>query len=221
MLQFRPIVNQSQNEQVRQLWRMAETEQATSESYLAKERYHLAAKFTFAARQHGRAALTIIRRQASPERIQCELDRTDALIVRAREPVKSSGNEQAQALFDRALDWQNQARVAFREKRFLPCVKLGLAARDLLLRAWETARGSAGPELLGRALAETDELIREWADAIRQSSNDQARTLLDQALPHQDAAKEHERGQRYLAALTETGIARRLLRRAIELVESE
>jgi len=221
MKEFTPLVNQSNNAQAQELWRMAQGEQSTAEDYLRKERYRLAVKFTLAARTHGRSALGIIKRKADPERLRRGLERTDALIARASEPIKSSGNQQAIDLLMKATDWQQQAWAAFKEKRFPQAVKLGLAARDLVLRAWESARRNVGIDLVERAIAENDGLIKEWSDDIRQAGNSEAQSLLDQAIGHQETARRHLADKKLKPALAEAGAARRLLKRAIELVQTD
>jgi hypothetical protein len=219
--QFTPVVNQSGIPEVQQLWRIAQGEQSSAESYLGRERYRLAAKFTLAAREHGRSALQLIRRKANPERISRELDRTDALIERARAPVRQSGSARAIDLLGRADRWQAQARAAFNAKRFAQALKLGLSARDLALRAWESVRGGAAPELLERALAESDALIAEWSAPVRASENESAKSLLAQAESHQAAARANQSGGRPRAALAEAALARRLIGRAVELVQGQ
>lgn len=212
------FVRSADDPRVRNLWQMAESELAAAEENLRRERFFLAVKFALAARGHARDAVELLRRAASPERLRRELERTDALLARVREAIGPAGNRRADELLARAEEWQARARAAFAEKRFPAALRLGLAARDLGLRAWEMVRGGGGPELAERAVAETDALLREWADDIRSSGNSAAIRLLDQALPRQEQARAHLAAKRFKAALADAGVARRLIKRAVELL---
>jgi hypothetical protein len=221
MNELGPIISRANEPKALELWRMAQGEQASAKDQFNNKRYRLALKFTLAARLHTKTAFDVVRRLADPEKVQAELDRTGELIVRAREPVRASGNQRAQQLLEKAGTWQDQALAALRDRRLGQALKLTLAARDLAIRAWELARGTANPVLVEQALNETDRLIENWTQAITESDNEEARGLLAQAQEHQKKAQEGFALRKLKPAFTETSIARRLLQRAIDLIQSE
>ncbi len=219
MAEFGPLVRRTSEPRANELWKMAETEQATAENAFGKERYGVAIKFTLAAREHVRAAVGLLKRSVDPEQVAQVLDRTDELLRRAAEPVKASANQRAIDLFAKATELQSQARSALREKRLVPAVKLSLAARELLLKAWEIVRGGLSPELVEQTIATAEELARQWSNTVRQPGNTEAERLLDQAMLRLESARQHLAEKRLKPALTEARTAYRLVKRAIELVQ--
>lgn len=216
-----PGVRRSEEPKVRELWRMAENEQATARQEFDRQHYRLALKFTFAARLHAWSAFKLVRRNADPEKLKAELDRTDDLLERVKEPVEASGNERARQLLQKAGNWQEQARTAFGNRLWGQTLKFTLAARDLALRAWELARGSTTLPLVERALGETDQLLDTWSDELRQSDQTQATTLLDQAIDQQARARQSFNDRDLKTALQATTLARKFLNRVLEAVNSD
>ncbi len=215
--QFTPIVNSSGIPEAQQLWRIAQSEQATAESHFGRGRYRLAARFTLAAREHGKSALRLVRQQSNPERINRELDRTDALLERVSVPIDQSKNSRGRDLLNRARRWQSQSRTHLRSRQFGRALKLTFAARDLALRAWETVR--SGPDLAEQAIAEANALISEWSAVIEEAATPAATALLNQAKSHLANAQTSFAQGQYQAALADAGLARRLLNRAVEIVQ--
>jgi hypothetical protein len=216
-----PQVGRSEEPKVRELWRMAEGEQATARQEFDRQRYRLALKFTFAARLHAWAAFKLVRRNADPEKLRAELERTNDLLERVKEPVAASGNERARQLLQKAGNWQEQARTAFSNRLWGQALKFTLAARDLALRAWELARGSTTLPLVERALGETDQLLDAWSDELRQSDQGQVQTLLDQAIDQQARARQLFNDRDLKGALQATSLARKSLNRALEAVNTD
>jgi hypothetical protein len=216
-----PQVGRSEEPKVRELWRMAQSEQATARQEFDRQHLRLALKFTFAARLHAWAAFKLVRRNADPEKLKAELDRTYDLLERVKEPVEASGNERARQLLQKAGNWQEQARTAYGNRLWGQTLKFTLAARDLALRAWELARGSTTLPLVERALGETDQLLDAWSDELRQSDQDQVRTLLEQAIDQQARARQSFNDRDLKTALQATTLARKFLNRALEAVNSD
>lgn len=220
MNEAKPAVARANVPRALELWRIAEGEQQTAERSLEAQRWLLALKFTKAARDHALAAWRLVERSASPERVERLVERVGALIDRVSPAVRSSGNARAVGLLDRAAGWLIDARAALARRDPLPALKRALAARDLALRAWEMARGSVGPDMTEQALAETDRLLEDWADEITVAGKPEALRLLDQARAQQRLAVEHSAANRFAAAWAATANARRLIDRAVELVEA-
>jgi len=215
-----PLVLKSNEPRALEFWKMAQGEQTSAEEQLRNQRYGLALKFTFAARLHIRSAWQIVRNLIDPDKVKTELERTDELIERVREIVKSSPDERARQLLDKVQTLQEQAWTAFDNRLPGLALKYTIASRDLIIRAWEKVRGAANPALVERALAETDKLIEDWAPRINQSDSTEATSLLEQAQRLQTSARESYQAGKLKPAFTATCQARRLVQRAIELVQS-
>jgi hypothetical protein len=221
MAEFGPAIVKANDPRANELWKMAQTEQRTAEDYLARTRYGYALKFTMVAREHGKAAFVAIRGLVGVERVERELDRTDALIEKTQARLGSGISPRATDILNKAIQLQRQARQAFVDRRPLQALKLTLAARDLLLRAWEAGRAKVTAELVERALAENDALIADWADDIRAQGDTPAAGLLDQGIQHQEAARGLFLKELLKPALAECSKARTLLKRAVELIQTE
>ena len=199
---------------------MAEKEQERARAAFQARQYDLAFKFTNAARRHAEEAGRIVLRHGGYERLARELERTDSNLERAEEYRPRVNDERIRELFRLAANAQRDAWEAFRVGRYLYSLKMTLAARELLFKAIVFARGETDPEVVEQALDETDRLIAEWEDVIR-TDGDDAIALLDGAVERQQQARELYVAERFAPALKETNTARRMLKRAIELAESE
>jgi len=217
MAELGPAIARANDPRANELWKMAQTEQRTAEDYLGRARYGYALKFTMAAREHAKSAFAAIRGRFGTERVKRELDRTDALIEKAQARLEPPTDRRATAVLNKAIELQRQARQTLAANRPLVALKLTLAARDLLLRAWEAGRAEVTAELVEQALAENDALIADWADDIRASGNPPAANLLEQGILHLQTAREL---LRLKPALAECHSARKLLQRAVELIQS-
>jgi len=220
MAEVGPLIKRANLPRANELWRMAEAEQATAWDEFAGHRFRFALKFTLAARLHVKEAFELVRGQADPERIRAELERTQALIDRISEPVKASGNERAIQLLAKAVGLQEQAVSAFRNRQWLPAVRLTFAARELAWRAWNLIRARLSPELVEQALAQTDALIADWNSRFSSGDNTPAGNLFRQAVSLQEAARKHFAARELQPALSLTSRARQLVQRAIDLLET-
>ena len=102
-----------------------------------------------------------------------------------------------------------------------PDAEVHAGGPGLALRAWELARGSTTLPLVEWALGETDQLLDTWSDELRQSDQDQVRTLLDQAVDQQARARQSFNDRDLKTALQATTLARKFLDRALEAVNSD
>ncbi len=203
-----------------ELWRMAEGEQDAARRHFEQRHFRLALKFAIAARLHARRAHDLVRGGRSIEKVEQEVERTDMLLDRAREKAAGVEDEQARELLRRATGWQEEAVAELRGGDPVLALKMTLAARDLLLRAWERARGGVEPELVERALEETRQLVERWQAEIREMGPDEARDMLDNAVEYLGRADGLSAARDLPAAWREASLARRMLNRAIELVRS-
>jgi tetratricopeptide (TPR) repeat protein len=221
MAEWGPPVARANDPRANELWKMALTEQRTAEGYLGRHRYGYALRFAIAAREHGKAAVAAIRGRFGVERVRKELDRTDALIEKAQARVRTGAAKRATDVLNKALELQRQARQSLAANRPLATLKLTLAARELLLRAWESAREEIAADLVEQALAENDALVATWSDDIKADGTAPSADLLEQGIKHQEAARGLFKQEKLQPALTECHTARRLLMRAVEMVKTE
>jgi hypothetical protein len=200
---FGPEIVRSGNRRAIELWDLALDEQRTARRHFQAAEYLMALRMTMVAREHGKKAIDLVR--------------TVKLLERAREILQ--GNERAMELLARAGAWQDEAVAAFQEGRLLHAWKMTASARDLVLRAIELAGGDVKQELVEQALAETDNLLEQWTDDVRQDESTEAKRLLEQAVTNQRKAREHLGQKRFRISWQETSLARRQIDRAIELVQ--
>lgn len=215
-----PAIVRSGNPKALELWKVAQTEQETGRRYFQDKQYLLALKFTMAARLHTKSALELIRGRGDPERVRLELERTVRLLERTRERVRFTAEVRVREMLRKAEGWQEEAGRALREERPLRALKMTFAARDLALRAWEIALGTVNQEMVDEALAELDRLVEQWSGPIREQGGEAARKTLEQALRHREQARQRIANREMVRAWQEAGVARRLVSRAVELLES-
>jgi len=220
MAEWGPPVVKARDPRANELWKMALTEQRAAEGYLGRFRYGYALKFATAAREHGKAAVAAIRGRVGSERVKRELDRTDALIEKAQAKLGTGAARRATEVLNKAVELQRQARQTLADSRPLAALRLTLAARELLFRAWESVRARVTPDLVEQALAENDALITDWTEDI-QALGDGPADLLEQGIRQQQAARWLFEQDKLQPALTECHAARELLRRAVEMVKTE
>ncbi|MGQ9707970.1 MAG: hypothetical protein ACUVUR_03735 [bacterium] len=205
----------------RELWQMAQSEQATARNYFSQRRFRLALRFTIAARNHLLEVLGMARQFPVPEKVKAEVERTDWLLQQAAEPIRLSNNTRAQEMFARAGEWQVQARVSSRVRLYGKALKLTFASRDLMFRAWGMVKKSPDTVFVESAVSEADHLIAQWSERINQEGDAEIKRMLEQAISHQKNARNFFSAGDLPAALLETNLARRLLNRAIELIQSQ
>lgn len=220
MQEAEPIVNRVDDQRLQELWQMARSEQSAARENFRARRFRMALRFTITARQHTGAALRLVRQTLDPGRVEEELEHTARVRERARMPILSSNNVRAQKMFERAGEWQVQAHNRFRERRFGRALRLTIASRDLTLRAWVLVSKDDSPKLLETTLSETDRLLDLWAGEVERQNNREARKLLEEARKYQQAARELLKAGKHGAALEATTQARRLMSRALEIIES-
>lgn len=152
------------------------------------------------------------------DRVMRELERTDHLIDQARPAIEESGDEKARALLDRTLQIQAKAYHVFEQVRYQLAQGLTLEARELAAKAWAMVSGPVSPERVREALAATDDLMDRVRPVIMESLNEDAIELFQSAGDHQEKAKAALAEERFQIALAQTKIARRLVDRALEMV---
>ncbi len=215
--QFSPDITATEDPQTADLWKMVQSEQSAAVNYFRARRWRLALRFTIAARNHIYELMQKTKRFRSREEIQAELDRTDQILKRIAEPIATSNNVRAQEMFNRAGEWQVQARNNFRARMPVQAIKLTFAARELAFRAWLQLYRNPDSTIVNSALTETDHLISEWSGKISQGQDAELNRLLTSAVNQQNTARELYQQGKLTDALLHTNRARQILYRAIEL----
>lgn len=221
MNEARPAIIRMNDPRARELWQMAEMEQSAARDYLRQRRLRLALRFTLAARNHVGEVLGRTKRLTTPEGVKGEIERTQRLIEKIQEQVQASHNTRAQEMLSKASEWQVQAYNRFQTRLFVQALKFTFASRDLILRAWEMATIDIDTLLVQLAVTETEHLLDTWSTKIANEGESEAQRLLDQAVKHQNLARQFRQTGNLPKALQETNQARRLLNRAIELLHIE
>lgn len=148
-----------------------------------------------------------------------ELERTDRIIERARDQVGITTGSRANQYLTQAISVQQEAHEAYRKGTGFhrAAMALTLKARDLARRALETSEIEVKAHQTIRDLIDsTEELLREAADIVRDSSDPQSARLLESGRWQLQRAREAYRAVQYVPALRLAATARDLIQRSIE-----
>jgi len=115
--------------------------QARAETALHDSRYLAALQLTMSARERTYRALRLCNAaDTTQESASRALQRTEEVLVRAREAVEESGSAQAREILTRAESVQTQAQAEFRAERFETALRLTQDSRVMAQRAQRMAR---------------------------------------------------------------------------------
>lgn len=185
-----------------------------------EQRYEVALRLALSAQRLVRQAVGLAGNSDS-DRLQRELERTDALIERVAPIVDESGDPEAVRLFTHGVEIQREAWEAYRNGRARAAFALTREARGLVNRARTAAHGPLNYERVTRVLDETDRLLARAAEVVKESGNDHARALLERAFAHQAKARRLLDDRQLRKALAETRVARALAKRAMRAADGE
>lgn len=106
------------------------------------------------------------------ERVGRELDRTDRGIARAKRTVNSSKNGRAQKTVASALDFQTDARDAYKAHQYARSERLTLASRDYADRASRmVGPPREDPEYVETVLKRTDDALDRAKDVLKNGAD--------------------------------------------------
>jgi HEPN domain-containing protein len=150
--------------------------------------------------------------------IERELEKTDAVIERAKEAVSASRNLKAENLLQMAVELQGRGREAGRQLRYRLALDLTLKARE---KAYEaigfTKRGEENENLVLKAIERTDRIIDRAREAAGDLDQRRASSLLDMAVNNQQRAREFFAEHRLKMALKLTAEARQMAQKILRL----
>jgi hypothetical protein len=187
---------------------------------LHEQHYEAALRLTLSAQRLIKQALGSVAGEDGAAATR-ELERTDRLIERVLPVVRDSGDEEARRVLDSGMSLQNEAWEALRAGRLRMAYATTREARGLVNRAAALVRGPVDVDAVARALAETDRLLEQAADVVRDSRNERAIQLLERATEHQERASRFLGDERLRPALAETRVARSLAKRAMRMAQGE
>lgn len=141
----------------------------------------------------------------SPGKVRQELEKTDAVIQRARIVVEPSNNPEAQLLLNQAINIQQAAWDRYQRKRYRQSYIQTLAARQ---RAREAIFITTDKERIEEEIERTNELINELGPDITGIEDQQTAELWKMAKTEQSAATNYYRAHRWRLALRFTLAAR-------------
>ena len=167
------------------------------------------------------AAGILAQGQQVRERLQSQLERTEEILVRAREMVQSTKSSQAKVAYDDARRLQDMAMDQFRQgpggQHWEMAAKLTMQARQRAQTALTAARTSEQNETaLVRLLERTEEMLQRARGLIGETDIDALPTLYQSAKNNLDRAWEFYRDGQYRASLK---IANQVERAAEKLLQ--
>jgi hypothetical protein len=207
-------ITESGSESARRLLDEARAQIDRGRTQLGEQHYDAALRLALSSQRLLRRALRLTDDMGGIARAEIELQRTDAILERARPLVSESQDQEAQLLFDRAVEIQARAAEAFRAGEFRIAFPRTREARSLAHRSLARIRGPIGPSRVQEEIARTDEALSRAAESIEHSGKAEAQRLLTSARNHQERARQLLDKQQLRPSLAQTIVARRLALRA-------
>jgi hypothetical protein len=148
---------------------------------------------------------------------RAELERTDQVIERAKDAVRTSSAPVAQVALQYAQKLQEQAWTAFRDTRYQQAVLLTRQAREKAQDAMSRSRVTEqNDDLVLRKLESVGGMIDKVREAIQGGSDAHLRDILQAAQESLGKAWEFYRGQQYRPAIKLTNQVERVLRKVLQ-----
>lgn len=127
---------------------------------------------------------------SEPERVTREIVRTDALLAGAEGRVRRSASDKARSDFRNARGRQAEAKEASGQSFYARANRLTLEARAYLKSALiQTGPPDNDPEVVGRALDQTDDALERGKDIVEAASSSRQRLMLKNLQAKQEEAR--------------------------------
>jgi len=152
------------------------------------------------------------------ERVLAELGITDEAIARVTPIVEGSGNADAIAMLNSAVELQATARTSYDAADYTTALEQTRQARRLAAHSASMCDREGDPTEVHTALTETDNYITDNSVAINASGNADAIALLTRATEIQAAAWTSYDAGDWRAAMANTMTARNLVRHALTII---
>jgi len=135
-------------------------------------------------------------------KVRTELERTDEVIERANDAVRSSNTPMAAPPLQKAIKLQKDAWVGFRGQNYTLAYRLTMEARDLAKKAIVRSRlTEQGETVVLRKLERAAELLERAKEAMPPGPDGRLQTIYESAKNNLNRAWEFYRIQQYRAAL--------------------
>gem|GEM_PF-1482791 len=210
-------VTESGNESARRLIDEARAQIDRGRTQLGEQHYDAALRLALSSQRLLRRAMRLIDDMGGSGRAEMELQRTDSILERARPLVNEAGDDEAQLLFDRAVEIQARATDAFRAGELRAVFPRTREARTLAHRALARVRGPIGSARVQEEIARTDEVLSRAAESVERTGKPEVERLLASARTHQDRARQLLEKEQFRPSLAQTIVARRLALRAASM----
>ncbi|MBD3402150.1 hypothetical protein GF420_04590 [candidate division GN15 bacterium] len=136
------------------------------------------------------------------DRLLRELERTDQTLERVAEYVRQANVPLAELALERAVEFQQSARDAFRDERFLVAWTLTRQARERAKVALNLSRQNEQYEgAVVRRLERAEELLNRLRELYGPTADENARRLYDSIRDNLERAWEFYRARQYKPAL--------------------
>lgn len=156
------------------------------------------------------------------ESVERELEKTDAVIQRAKEAVWESRNPKAENLLEMAVKLQGRAKDEFSMIRYKLAIELTLMARK---KAYEaigfTKKDEENENLVLKAIERTDQIISKAKEVANGLENRRTTSLLEMAINNQQKASEFFKEHKLKMALKFTLKARETAQNVLNLANKE
>lgn len=148
---------------------------------------------------------------------------TDEIISSAQEEVVPTGNREAIAILEKAVEVQSQAKTALESREYRLAEEFTLEARKNAELAKRTAQetGKLSDLEVERAIQNTENLYLRLKPMIEESRSSEAKNLMHQAESLQSQAIALKEQGKYKEAITTTRAAMDNLQRSARLIENK
>ncbi len=216
------VVGELRKRRLASLLQMAIDNQQKAKEFFKEHKPKMALKLSLKAKEMAQRILTMAKGEKRVDRLaEKELKKTDELTQKTWLIVQESQDQKAKKLFDRSTRLQEKAWNLFHQGRFTGAIKESRKARELVRKALRAVEENVTPQLVKNAIQQNERLIERGTKEINASSNLKAEKAFNQGLSHQSKAKEYWEKGKFKAALAEAKVARRLITKALEMIQAE
>ena len=210
------VVSSSDNDQARTELNEAMRIQADAKTALSQSHPRIGLDLTMRARQRADRAIALVNRLPDPDRVVAQIERTQDLLDRARDPIEECNNDQARATLSTAGEMQRRAQDAAKDGHYLGALQLTMGARERAHRALRMCRLDENmQDSAERALRRTDEVIQRAHERVNDRSPEVARRELNRAVEIQGRAQAEYRSEHFEPSIRLTLSARTFALRAL------
>ncbi|MGB7061350.1 MAG: hypothetical protein WBF13_03240 [Candidatus Zixiibacteriota bacterium] len=220
MSKAKEVATGVENRRVLSLLEMAVNHQHKAKEFFREHKLKMALKFTMKAREMAQKLLNLANGERGLDRLASrELENTHRFIEKASTLIQKSQVQEAERLLEQARNMQGKAGDMADEKRYAEAIKNAEKANELAQKALRLVEEDVTPQMVENAIQQNERLIEKATERMTASVGQEAKATFEKGLSHQSRAKEYYGDGDFKAALTEAKVARRLISRALEMIE--